>query len=534
MSPMRTPTRTPMRPPTRRPGRSLVVAAALLALLPLAPLAEAKRPPPPVPAPTVSPVFATSGITDWATPPAPTKEPTFKPPVAKRFKLANGAGLIVIENHALPIVSMQVLVPGAGSALDPAGKGGLASFTSDLLDEGAGGLSAIGIAEESDRLGASIGIGVDVDAAVVSVDTLAKTLDPTLDLVTKLLTQPAFEAKEFERVKGDRTTALEQRRDRPREVAGLMLQAAIYGMGTPYGHPPGGVREEFATLTIADAQAFYAQRWNPATMTIIVAGDVDTNKLKAKLDAGLGAWRPKTAKPAPRPVVTPAKAGSRLLLVDRKDAAQSDVRIGLLGLDRKDRRYAAFEVFRTTLGDGFTSRLVQRLREQLGITYGAGAAQDWRLARGPFVIATAIVTPSTAQGIQETLAMVTDLAATDVPAEELDKSKQNIIRALPAMFDTNSDTTDAFADLVMHGLPLDWYARYAAQVRKVTAKDVKAVTKAVVPADRLIVAVVGDLANIRAGLDKLGLGTPAMFDLYGTPLAAAAPTTPTPKPTPKQ
>jgi len=509
--------RTSMRPSMRRSTRCLSLAAALLALVPVA----AARPAAPPPPPTVSPVFATSGITDWATPPAPTAEPTFKPPVAKRVKLANGAGLIVIENHALPIVSMQVLVPGAGSALDPAGKGGLASFTSDLLDEGAGGLSAIGIAEESDRLGASIGIGVDVDAAFVSVDTLAKTLDPTLDLVTKLLTQPAFEAKEFERVKGDRTTALEQRRDRPREVAALMLQAAIYGMATPYGHPPGGVREEFATLTIADAQAFYAQRWNPATMTIIVAGDVDTSKLKAKLDAGLGAWRSKTAKPAPRPVGTPAKAGSRLLLVDRKDAAQSDVRIGLLGLDRKDRRYAAFEVFRTTLGDGFTSRLVQRLREQLGITYGASASQSWRVARGPFVIGTAIVTPSTAQGIEETLAMVAALGATAVPTEELEKSKQNIIRALPAMFDTNSATTDAFAELVMHGLPLDWYARYAAAVRKITANDVRAVAKAVVPRDRLIVSVVGDMAKIRAGLDKLGLGAPAMHDLYGMPLAAA-------------
>ncbi len=518
---MRTPMRTPMRPPMRTPmRRSALFASLAMAQLALAPIAAAKPAAPP-PTPQVSPVFATSGITDWATPPAPTTEPAFKPPVAKRLKLANGAGLIVIENHALPIVSMQVLIPGAGSALDPAGKGGLASFTSDLLDEGAGGLSAIGIAEESDRLGASIGIGVGVDAAMVSVDTLAKTLDPTLDLVTKLLTQPAFEAKEFDRVKGDRATALELRRDRPREVAALMLQAAIYGMGTPYGHPPGGVREQFATLTIADAQAFYAQRWNPATMTIIVAGDVDTKKIKAKLDASLGAWRSKTATPAPRPVVTPAKAGSRLLLVDRKDAAQSDVRIGLLGLDRKDRRYPAFEVFRTTLGDGFTSRLVQRLREQLGITYGANASQDWRLARGPFVIGTAIVTPSTAQGLEETLKMVAELGTTDVPAEELEKSKQNIIRALPAMFDTNSATTGAFAELVMHGLPLDWYARYAAQVRKVTAKDVKAVVKAVVPADRLILAVVGDLANIGAGLDKLGLGAPAMFDLYGMPLAAA-------------
>jgi predicted Zn-dependent peptidase len=435
------------------------------------------------------------------------------------MKLKNGMSLLVAQNKALPIVSMSLVVPGAGTAWDPAGKGGVAAFATDLLDEGTSGMSAIAIAEEHDRLGASFGAGAGVDAAEVSMSTLSKTLEPSIDLFTKIVTAPAFDDKEADRVKGDRVTALELRRDRPREVASLMLVANLYGPSTPYGHPGAGIREEFKGVTVADAKTFYTEHWNPATMTLVVAGDVDAAALKTKLDAGLGAWKPAGVKKFPKPVATPAKPGPRLLIADRPAAAQSDVRVGLVGLDRKDPRYNKFEVFRTVLGDGFTSRLTQRLREQLGITYGIGAIQDWRLSTGPFFIASAIVTPKTGEGLSEIFKIVDGLAATDVPAEELEKAKQNLIRALPAQFETNSGVVDAYTTLVLHGLPDNWYAKYAANVRTVKAADVKAIAKSVVPSKKLVVSIVGDLSKIKADIDKLGLGEASMHDLYGAPAA---------------
>ncbi len=463
--------------------------------------------------------FEKSPVKDWTKAPPPTKEPAFKPPVAKRSKLKNGMSLLLVENHALPIVSMQLVLPGAGAANDPAGKGGLASFTADLLDEGAGGLSAIAIAEEQDRLGAGIRAAVDVDAGYLVVSTLTKTLEPTLDLVAKILTQPTFEPTEFDRVKGDRLTALELRRDRPLEVARLVLEGALYGRESAYGHPTTGVREQFKDVAIADVAAFYKERWNPAAATLIVVGDFDPKVLRTKLDVSIGAWKQAGAKKPARPVVKPEKVAKRLLLVDRKDAAQSDTRIGIVGLDRKDRRYYAFEVAASTLGGGFTSRLVQRLREQLGITYGARSAMDYRVVSGPFVISTAIQTPSTGQGLGEIVKMLDDLATTDVPAAELEKSKQNLIRALPAQFGTNGATAAAFADVVLYGLPDNWYGSYAANVRKVKAKDVKAAVKSVVPSKNVVISIVGDVSKIRPEIDKLNLGEPAMFDLYGAPLA---------------
>jgi predicted Zn-dependent peptidase len=463
--------------------------------------------------------FEKSPIKDWKAIPRPTAEPTFKPPVVKRSKLKNGVALLLVENHGLPIVSMRLVVPGAGASSDPAGKFGVAAFTADLLDEGAGGLTAIAISEETDRLGASIGASVDSDAAYVGVSTLTKTLDPTIDLVTKIVTQPTFEAKEFDRVKGDRMTELELRRDKPREVARIMLDGLLYGRDSAYGHPKSGSRETFKDIAIADVQAFYKERWAPSGATLIVVGDFDSKTLKAKLDAGLGTWKPTGAKTAVKPVAKAQKIDKRLLLADRKDAAQSDVRIGLVGIDRKDKRYWAFEVLSSTLGGGFTSRLVQRLREQLGITYGAGSGMDYRVAAGPFVISTAIVTKETGTGLTEIVKILDDLSTNNVPAEELDKSKQNLIRALPAQFETNGATAAAIAELVLFGLPDNWYASYAANIRKITAKDVKAVVKTVTPSKNMVIAIVGDVSKIKADVDKLGLGDAVMHDLYGVPVA---------------
>ena len=478
--------------------------AAALALGP--PLARA------TPAP-----YDRSGIADWTKAPPPAAEPTFVPPVAKRMKLANGMAVLVIENHKLPIVALSLVVPSAGAAQDPKGKAGLAAFTADLLDEGAGGLSALAVAEEEDHLGASITTGVGFDSAQVSVSALTKTLDSTLALLGKILMDPAFDAREFDRVKGDRATALALRSDRPREVAQIVLAAALFGAGTPYGHPTAGEQEDVASLTVADAQAFYAAHWKPATMTLVVSGDVDPAALRATLDAGLGAWKPGAGKPS-KVVVAPAKLGHRLYLVDRPAAAQSDVRIGLVGPGRKDARYYAFEVMTTTLGRGFTSRLVHRLREELGITYGIGAAADWRVDGGSlFGIASAIQSKETAAGIAEILKIVDGIAAADLTADELEASKQNLVRELPAQFATNAGIAGAFSQLALYGLGDDWYARYAANVRKVTVRDVRAAAK-LVPSVKLVVAVVGDLSKIRPDLDKLGLGDPEARDLFGLPV----------------
>jgi len=465
--------------------------------------------------------FEASGIANWATPPPPTVERAFVPPVAAQTTLGNGMRLVTVEDHQLPLVAMSLLVPGAGTAYDPKSKPGLAELTADLLDEGAAGMSAIEIAEAQDRLGATIAVTAGVDAAQISVETLATTYDATVDLVAKIAMTPLWDRKDFDRVKADRATELELRRDRPREVVSDVLIGGLYGASSPYGHPGGGERASFRTIALADVVAFYRQHWNPAEMTMIVVGDIDPVAVRTKLDTTLGSWKPIGTRMVALDVA-PQPNAHRLLVVDRPGAQQSDIRVGIIGIDRRDPRYFAFETLSTLVGGGFTSRVVQRLREQLGIAYSAHAEEIYRREPGPFAIATAIVTPETGRGLKEMLAILDQLASAEVPAAELEKAKQNMIRALPARFETNVATVEALSELVLCQLPVDWYAHFADGIRNVSAKAVLAEARRSLLTAKMTVAVVGDLSKVRADLDKLGLGEPLLHDPYGVPMALPA------------
>ena len=459
--------------------------------------------------------FAKSGIADWTKPPAAGPERAFAPPVATRLTLGNGLAVLVVENHALPIVALELVVPGAGVAADPARRSGLAAFTADLLDEGAAGMSSLALAEATSQLGAQLETAVDTDAARLSATTLTRTFEPTLALLAKLVTQPTFAAGELTRLKSDRLAALARLRDRPPQVSVIVLQQALYGLDSGYGHPGDGVAVDVQAITVADIKAFYRAHWVPAGATLVIAGDVDAQALKPKLEATLGGWRG-AATAATRPAAATAKP-NRLLLVDRPGAAQSDVAIGLIGPARSDPRFYAYEVAQTIIGGGFTGRITQRLREQLGIIYHASTRTTWLRAPGPFVIQAPIATPATATGLSEILKIVDDIATHDVPAGELDKARQSLMRALPSRFESNAAVARAFAALAALGLPDDSYATYADGIRAVTAADVHAAAGALLSSGKLVFAVVGDLAKIQPSLDALGLGAPARYDLDARP-----------------
>lgn len=474
-------------------------------------------------APTgAEPDYAVSGISDWTTPPPPTAEPAYRPAAPKRLRLRNGLTVLVVENRVLPIFAVTLVVSGAGAAFDPPERFGLASLTADLLDEGAGGLSALALAEEEERLGADLELYADYDVGGLSARGLSKNLDGTLELVAKLLAEPALAPGELERVRGDRKIALQQRRDRPREVAGLMLSAALYGGDRPYGHAIAGTETHLAAITQADVQRFYQERWQPARATLVLAGDLDAATLVARLEPTLGRWKARAPAAPARLAAKPARPPApSLRLAERPGAEQTEVRVGLIGPARTDPRFYAFEVLRTALGGGFTSRLTQRLREELGITYGASAVMDWRLQPGPFFVGTAIESAQTASGVVEVFAILRDLASRELTPEELDKTKHNLIRALPAEFESNLATTTAIASLVQLGLPVTWHSTYAANVRKVTARQVRAAAASLLPIGKLAVAAVGDgaaLAALARALAPLGYGAPPILhDAAGAP-----------------
>jgi zinc protease len=440
----------------------------------------------------------------------------FHPPAARRFRLPGGLSLLVVERRALPLVYLELVLPGAGAAADPPGKAGLAAFTADLVDEGSEGRSALAMARAADSLGARVETYADRRAAHVSMRVLVRTLPQGLDLLAEMITRPGFSASDVRRVHADRMTALRLRRDRPREVSALRLDAALFGPDSPQGHPVDGDLTSFARLGAADARAFHRSNWNPATATLIIVGDVDAAEMAAQVGGRLGSWKHRTPSAHSTPMPPGRRSPARLVLVDRPGAAQSDVVFGLVSIPRTDPRAYAWEVLLNAFGGGFTGRLTQILRERLGYLYHVYPELTYDPAGGSrYTVLAPLVTPRTAAGIKEILAIAEDLAAKGPPPAELEKARRNLVRDLPDLFETNRDTARAFAELVLLGMPHDWYVSYQTRILAVDAVAVRAAARTLLAGSALVFALVGDLTKIGAQLDALGFGKPEVYDLEG-------------------
>ncbi len=480
--------------------------------------AAAARPAPKTPPQDEAP-WASSPVKDWSTPPKPGPAPSFTPPTPETFTLQNGVKVVLVERHALPLVSMTLIVDGAGSAADPKGEAGLAAYTADLLDEGADGFSALSLAKILERQGASLHTGVARDYGYVNMTTLSKTLQLSMDLFGKVVTEPSFHLRDTQRIHKQRMVALKQRGDHASAVASMVLAQALYGRTSPYGHAVDGYPKTLAKIGSAQAVRFYRLHWRPKAMTLVVVGDVSRAVLEHDLHITIGSWHFRGRGVPPVHVAgAPAKA-PRFILVDRPGAPQSALRIGMASIKRTNPRFFDYFVANAVLGNGFTSRLNHELREVLGYTYGAGSYNAWLRGKSQFVIYSAVFTPHTVDAVRHVIAMVKELAKTPVPAAELKKAKDSLIRDLPSHFEGLDRTANVFGSLVALGLPLDYYQGYDAKIRAVTAAGVQQAAATLLPEDQLTFVVVGDARKIEPGLEKL-LGPPVVLGPDGLPVKA--------------
>jgi zinc protease len=458
--------------------------------------------------------WSAAGI-DWSRPPAAGPEPAYAPPRPLRFALPSGARVMLVENRRLPLVSIRAVFTRAGARED-GGRAGLASLTADLLDEGAGALDALALPEALERLGAHLDTGVAEDAATVSLDTLAATLDDSLALLADVILRPRLTAADFARVQADTIEDLRRRPEEPRRVGALVFERLIFG-DHPYGQPPAGFVATVEALTVEEVRAFWKRRYGPAHATIVVAGDVDRATLEPLLARHFGAWagpRLPAARP-PRRAAHPAPAS--LVVVDRPGAPQSLVMIGRRGHPAGHRDELAAEVIDTAIGGTFAARLNQRLREELGYTYGA-RSQFWRGEwDGAWSISTSLRRDVTVAGIEEALAIVEAARRHELPADELARTRQLLTRQLPQRFETNADLAGQLAALVVQRRPLDWYERLLAGVGAVSAARARAVA-ADAWAD-LAIVVIGDRAALAGDLARLARPI-AVRDGEGNPLPA--------------
>jgi predicted Zn-dependent peptidase len=450
------------------------------------------------------------------TPPALSDPKTLTLPQVVERRLDNGLRILVVEHHELPIADF-VLIVKSGSEEDPARREGLASLTSALLDEGTRTRDALGIADQIGYLGVSLTTASGWDASRVALHTPTAQLDSALALFADVIRNPSFAAKELERLRKDRLTAILQQRDRAPVIADLAFSSILYGEDHPYGRAQQGTEPSVKAITRADVQRFYNQHYRPNNSVLLVVGDVNANDIVVRANRLFGSWQRGTVPATRVRESKPAGASTTVYLIDKPGAPQSSFRIGSIGVPRATPDYFPLLVMNTILGGSFTSRLNNNLRETRGYTYGAGSSFDMRQEAGPFTARAEIVAAKSDSALIEFMKELRNIREA-VPAQELDKAKRYLQLGLPAQFETTGDIAFRLAPVAIYDLPLDYFNSYAEQIAEVGAADVERVARQYVRPDNMSIVIVGDLKTIEQGIRAVQVGKVEVRDMSGRPI----------------
>jgi predicted Zn-dependent peptidase len=439
--------------------------------------------------------------------PALGPERPFTFPEIRRTALANGVRVCTVEHRQVPLVSVLALVP-AGASSDPPDRPGLAAITGDMLDEGSGDRSALEVHEALGRIGAQLDLDVGHDATVLGLTTLERYMERGLELVRDMLIKPRFEQREFDRVRDLRLNRLLQLKDMPPALADRAFTQLLY-RNHPYGHLPIGSEGSLRAMMIRDITSFHRRAFLPSRTTVIAVGDAPHEKMAAAVSRAFESWKADASEPIadPETFPTPAVPATRIALVHRPGAAQSELRIGHVALPRKSPDYHAALVANMVLGGQFVSRINMNLREDKGYTYGARTAFEFRRAPGPFVLHASVQSDATADALREALGEIRAIRGDrPVTRQELELGRASLTRGYPRNFETADQIARGAAQLALYELPDDYFTTFVPKVLSLSEQDVTAVAAKHIDPARLLTIVVGDREKLMTSLKGLELG----------------------------
>ena len=443
---------------------------------------------------------------DRSKPPQPGPPPALNLPSIQKRQLSNRLPVWIVELHEVPVAQVNLVV-FRGSADDPAGKFGVASLTTAMLEEGAGSRSALEIADAVDFLGADLGTNSAIDFSAVRLHVPVARLADALPIMADVALRPTFPKDELERLRRQRLTGLLQARDDPATIAGTAFPRILYGPTHRYGTATVGTADTIQAFTPDDLRAFYAAAFRPANSALLVVGDVVPDKVMPLLESNFGKWQATGTAPAQarlQDVQEPARR--EVYLVDKPDAAQSQIRIGWIGVPRSTPDYFPIQVMNTILGGAFGSRLNMNLREKHGYTYGAFSSFDMRASAGPFAAQAGVQTDKTAESLKEFFNELNAILQ-PVPTDELSRLKNYVSLRFPGGFETTGDISRRLEEVLVYHLPEDYFSRYVQNIEAVTAADVQRVAQKYIQPARFAVVVVGDRKAIEPAVRALNLGT---------------------------
>ena len=449
------------------------------------------------------------------------------PPVAKslplrvptwtKTRLANGADLIVVEKHDLPLIAVNIDFVGGSANYEPADKLGVANFAAQMLSEGTKTKTADQLSDAQQLLGTAIQAGVSNESGTISFTALKDKFEPTMKLLADMLENSTFPDSSLERNRARTLVALTQAKDNPNAIATNVFAKVTYGDDHPYGRVVS--ERTIKAITRDDVMSFATSYFRPGRAIITVSGDIDPRTARAVVEKTLAAWpaggeRPRFAYPA-----VPAPKQRTIYLVDKPKAAQSVFMFGEPGPPRSTPDYYAIQVMNRLLGGMFQSRLNHDIREVKGYSYGVSSAFSYGRGPGAFRAGGGMVSAKSDSAL---IGFMThfkgvqgDMPFTD---DEVTVGKESLIQSLPSRFATVNGIAAAISSLYTQDLPETFFRDFAANVNAVTKDDLTRVAKKYVDVDHMNLVIVGDKASIEGPLKATGIAPIQILDVEGHPV----------------
>jgi zinc protease len=422
--------------------------------------------------------------------------PTHAAPLGSRTVLDNGAVLLVAERPGIPMIVMSITLK-TGAAADPTGKAGVANLTAELLLRGTKRHSAQALAEELDFLGASLSADADYETTTISLTTLTKNIEQALGLLAEVVVTPTFPQSELDLKRKEIIGTLKSREEQPGWVAQRTFQTALYPQH-PYGRQVEGQPETLATITHTDVQKLHQTYYRPNNAIIAFAGDITQAQATTLLQKHFAEWKQGSVPTVAWPDNISAK--TTRITIDKK-VSQANIILGHPGIARSNPDYYAIQLVNYILGArGTESRLMKRIREELGLVYNIGSSFSARKHAGPFIVSLQTKNASASQALEESLRAVQQLTEQGLTQEELDAAKAYFINSFPLRLVSNRDVAGLLPLLEFYELGLDYPDRYAELIGQVTLEKALAVAKQYLHPENFLQVIVADLPA--AGLDK--------------------------------
>ena len=454
----------------------------------------------------------------YTEPPAPLEAPVFQMPELQSASLSNGIPISLSINSEVPLVYVWVTF-NSGSWMDSSDKMGLASAAMQMLDEGAGGLSAVEISAQQKKLASSISAGSGLDEAYIQLTTLKKNIDPSVKLMSTVLLSPDVPESEWNKLRKKQIQNIKAQEQDPSQISSRIWNRRNYGSNYAGRFP---TEDTLNDIGVDDIRDWIRNELAANRAQIWVGGDTTMEEIQPILEEHFGSWATQAAEmpSVPTADIIQDPESTEIFLHDVPDSAQSIIRMGHAVGPKVEEKTTQLYLANMAVGGLFTARINMNLREDKGWTYGARSYISFNHLPGIWTVRTSVVTEHTAAAVQE---MVKELrsarsdGAKPILEAELQASKGYLLGTFPLQFENPNYLLNQSIMIDRYSLPKDWLVSYSDRIRSVGLEQAQLAWDEQIDPDRMQIVIVGARDQIEENLQNLGYSV-TLVDANGSPI----------------